>query len=76
MNIKQIRQDTPHCLDKIFLNNAGSSLPPQIVNQKIIAFLNEEEKIGGYQLEELKSEEIMEFYSNAAQLLKKKYPAD
>ncbi len=69
MNIQQIRNNTPSCLDKIFLNSAGSSLPPQIITQKIIEYLNEEEKTGGYKLAEMRSEEINDFYLYAAQLL-------
>jgi selenocysteine lyase/cysteine desulfurase len=69
MNIDQIRQDTPGCAHKLFLNSAGSSLPPKVVNEKIIEYLQEEAIIGGYKLADQKAAEIQEFYKEAALLL-------
>lgn len=69
MNIDQIRADTPYCQDKLFLNSAGASLNPLIVNQRVKAYLDEEEKIGGYKLADLHEAEIATFYEEAATLL-------
>ena len=69
MNIEQIRQDTPNCKDKIFLNSAGASLIPKIVVHKVNEYLIEEEKIGGYKLEELRKSEFDEFYNEVAKLI-------
>lgn len=69
MDIEQIRKDTPGCHDKLFLNSAGSSLPPKTVNERIIEYLEEEERYGGYRLAEMKRAGIAGFYQEAALLL-------
>lgn len=68
-DIKRIREQTPNCKDKLFLNSAGASLVPDIVADRVIEYLEEERKIGGYRLEELHENELEEFYSYAAKLL-------
>ena len=69
MNIDQIRNETPNCRDKIFLNSAGASLMPKPVIDSVINYLKEEEKIGGYKLEELWEEELDGFYNEVAKLI-------
>lgn len=43
-----LRADTPGCLDKSFLDSAGSSLPPTPVLDAVIGHLRREAEIGGY----------------------------
>lgn len=69
MNIAQIRAETPHCQDKIFINSAGASLMPQQVVQTIHKYLLEEEKHGGYKVADSNAETIANFYQEAAQLV-------
>jgi len=69
MDIIEIRKDTSGCADKIFLNSAGSSLPPKIVTEKMIDYLQYEERIGGYDAAKFKADEINKFYIEAAKLL-------
>jgi len=69
MNIEKIRQETPNCQDKIFLNSAGSSLTPQHIVAKVKEYLDEEEKIGGYKLADLRVAEIEQFYEAIAKLI-------
>ncbi|MEL6558175.1 MAG: aminotransferase class V-fold PLP-dependent enzyme [Bacteroidota bacterium] len=69
MDISQIRKDTLHCEDKLFLNSAGASLMPRVVIQKSHEYLLEEEKLGGYKVAALKGDEIDGFYSETAKLL-------
>lgn len=69
MNINQIRQDILNYNDKLFLNSASSSLPAKSVVQKITEYLVEEQQIGGYKSQELHTEAINRFYTEAAQLL-------
>lgn len=69
MDIAQIRKDTLHCEDKLFLNSAGASLMPRVVIQKSHEYLLEEEKLGGYKVAALKAYEIDGFYSEAGKLL-------
>ena len=69
MNIDQIRNETPNCRGKIFLNSAGASLMPKPVVDAVIEYLKEEEKIGGYKLEELWEKELDGFYLEIAGLI-------
>lgn len=48
VNIARLRADTPGCEDLVFLDSAGSSLPPRIVVDTAIAHLRREAQIGGY----------------------------
>ncbi|MEI7488570.1 MAG: hypothetical protein WCJ72_14410, partial [Chryseobacterium sp.] len=51
MNLDQIRQDTKGLSDnKIFLNNAGSSLMPKVVVDSMIDYFHKEEQFGGYEV--------------------------
>ena len=69
MDITQIRQDTPGCGDKIFLNNAGASLMPRQVIDVISWYLQKESMLGGYKVAEEQSELINGFYTEVAALL-------
>ncbi|MEP1096155.1 MAG: aminotransferase class V-fold PLP-dependent enzyme, partial [Cyclobacteriaceae bacterium] len=69
MDIDQIRKDTPYCEDKLFLNSAGSSLMPTVVVEKTKEYLEEEQKLGGYKVKDLREAEINEFYTEAASLI-------
>lgn len=69
MNIEQIRLDTLGCENKLFLNSAGASLPPTSVIQKMIEYQAQEELMGGYELEALKTADINQFYTEMATLL-------
>ncbi|MGH1517277.1 aminotransferase class V-fold PLP-dependent enzyme [Chryseobacterium sp. JK1] len=72
MNVEKIRQDTPGCSDKIFLNSAGSSLMPKSVVEAVVNYLYEEQQIGGYALAGRHSELIGSFYEEAAKLINTK----
>lgn len=69
IDVNKVRQDTIGCHDKIFLDSAGSSLVPKAVSEAIRSYLEAEEKVGGYKLEEIRRSEIAEFYLCAAKLL-------
>lgn len=69
MDIDLIRQHTPGCLNKIFLNSAGSSLVPDLVTAKMISYLAEEALIGGYQQAADNEKAAEDFYHQAAVLL-------
>jgi cysteine desulfurase / selenocysteine lyase len=49
--IQQFRADTRGTSQKIHFNNAGSSLPPDVVVNTVINYLNEEALNGGYETE-------------------------
>ncbi|RVW06745.1 aminotransferase class V-fold PLP-dependent enzyme [Rhodococcus spongiicola] len=48
LDLEQLRRDTPGCLDRVFLDSAGSSLPPQPVLATVIGHLRREAEVGGY----------------------------
>lgn len=70
-NINQVRNETPHCKDKLFFNSAGASLVPSVVTDRMKTYLDEEAEIGGYKLglgDRIQSE-LKEFYSETAKML-------
>ncbi len=69
MDILQIRKETLHCEDKIFFNSAGASLMPRVVIEKTQEYLLEEEKLGGYKVAALRSDELDEFYTETGKML-------
>ncbi|MCK0089678.1 aminotransferase class V-fold PLP-dependent enzyme [Rhodococcus sp. HNM0563] len=48
LDVQQARRDTPGCFDRVFLDSAGSSLPPTPVVDTVVAHLRREAEIGGY----------------------------
>ncbi len=48
LDIESIRNDTPGCKGKCFLNSAGASLMPRFVSEEVIAYLERENQVGGY----------------------------
>lgn len=43
------RAQTPGCRERVFLDSAGSSLPPNRVVEAVVAHLRREAEVGGYQ---------------------------
>jgi cysteine desulfurase len=48
LDLDRARADTPGCLDRVFLDSAGSSLPPRQVLDTVIGHLRREAEVGGY----------------------------
>ncbi|GAB2657544.1 aminotransferase class V-fold PLP-dependent enzyme [Prescottella soli] len=48
LDLERLRRDTPGCLERVFLDSAGSSLPPQPVLATVIGHLRREAEVGGY----------------------------
>ncbi len=69
MNINALRQETAGCHNKIFLNSAGSSLMPDVVINKMLSYLQDEQMVGGYGLAEIYDAEADNFYIEAARLI-------
>jgi len=69
MNVEAIRKDITDYGKKIFLNSAGASLMPKTVLGKITQYLKEEEKLGGYFVQDNQTQKLEKFYSEAAKLI-------
>lgn len=70
-DINQVRQDTPHCKNKLFFNSAGASLVPMVVTERMKTYLDEEAELGGYKLglgDRIQTE-LQEFYGETAKML-------
>ncbi|RAW00844.1 aminotransferase class V-fold PLP-dependent enzyme [Pseudochryseolinea flava] len=68
-NIIDFRNDTPGCSNVVHLNNAGSGLMPRVVSNAIMAHVQLESDIGGYEAAALQKDVVQEFYHQAALLL-------
>ncbi len=69
LDIARVRADTPSTQNQIFLMSAGSSLMPAPVVQAMRAYLELEEKAGGYKAYEIQEQRIVAGYDSAAALI-------
>jgi selenocysteine lyase/cysteine desulfurase len=70
MNTDKIRQEIRGLSGgKLFFNNAGSSLMPNIVVDSMIDYLQQEEQLGGYEVANRNSELLENFYTETARLI-------
>jgi len=60
---------TPGCLDKVFLDSAGSSLPPRPVVDAVVAHLHREAEIGGYRAAAERAEDLEGLRDSLGRLL-------
>jgi selenocysteine lyase/cysteine desulfurase len=67
--IQQLRAETKGTAGKIHFNNAGSSLPPDVVVETVIEYLRDEAILGGYEAEYKYREELENTYSLIAKLI-------
>lgn len=68
--IARLRAETMGCSsDRVFLNNAGASLSPHSVVERVIRHIRREEEIGGYEAANEVSEEQGNVYAAVAQML-------
>lgn len=70
MNTDKIRQEIRGLSDgKLFFNNAGSSLMPNIVVDSMLDYLKQEEQFGGYEVANRNTELLENFYTETAKLI-------
>ncbi|MBS1564616.1 MAG: aminotransferase class V-fold PLP-dependent enzyme, partial [Bacteroidetes bacterium] len=67
--IQQLRAATAGTAQKIHFNNAGASLPPDIVVETIIRYLREEAQCGGYEMADKYREQLDLVYPLVARLI-------
>ena len=67
--IQQLRAETKGTAGLIHFNNAGASLPPDVVVETMINYLNEEATYGGYETEFKYREQLENTYALIARLI-------
>jgi selenocysteine lyase/cysteine desulfurase len=69
LEIQQFRAETKGTTERVHFNNAGASLPPDVVVQTMIDYLNEESTYGGYETEAKYHEQLENVYTLIARLI-------
>ena len=64
-----VRAETPGCQDRVFLDSAGASLPPQRVVRAMVRHLRREAEVGGYRAAEECSAERQDLKVSLGRLL-------
>lgn len=67
--VQQLRAETKGTAAKIHFNNAGSSLPPDVVVDIVVNYLQQEAVTGGYELEYALREQLDNTYTLIAKLI-------
>ncbi|SHM59016.1 aminotransferase class V-fold PLP-dependent enzyme [Mucilaginibacter sp. OK098] len=67
--VQQLRAETKGTTQKIHFNNAGASLPPDVVVETVVSYLNEEAICGGYETEYKYKEKLEDTYTQIARLI-------
>ena len=58
IDLERVRAETPGCLERVFLDSAGSSLPPAPVLEAVLGHLRRETEVGGYVAEEERAADL------------------
>jgi selenocysteine lyase/cysteine desulfurase len=69
IDVERVRADTPGCEERLHFNNAGASLMPRPVIDAVVAHLELEGRIGGYEAKDASVEALDGVYASAAQLV-------
>jgi len=69
IDLERVRADTPGVAHVAHLNNAGSALPPRQVHEAVVAHLEREAEIGGYEAARERRERWERTYDALARLL-------
>src|SRR5471030_303808 len=67
--IEQFRAETKGTAQRIHFNNAGASLPPDVVVETMVIYLNEEAIYGGYETEFKYKDRLDDTYALIARLI-------
>jgi selenocysteine lyase/cysteine desulfurase len=67
--IARLRRETRGCEHVLHFNNAGASLVPDSVHDTVVAHLEREREIGGYEAKNEAQERLQRFYVNIADLI-------
>lgn len=69
LDIASLRRDTPGCEKILHFNNAGASLPPTVVLERVKVHLDLEAEIGGYEASDRTLDEQEGVYTAIARML-------
>ena len=69
IDVERARRDTPGCAQVVHLNNAGSALPPRCVTEAVVAHLEREALLGGYEAAAAAAAATEHTYDAVARLL-------
>jgi selenocysteine lyase/cysteine desulfurase len=69
IDMTKVLADTPGAADRVFLNSAGSSLPPTPVLETVLGHLRREAEVGGYEAHDERQADIDAGYHVFAELL-------
>ncbi len=69
MDIDKIRAETPGTESVIHFNNAGSALPPTVVLDTVVEYLQTEAVTGGYEIVADRTDELASVYTAASALV-------
>jgi cysteine desulfurase/selenocysteine lyase len=67
--VEALRADTPGCAEVVHLNNAGSSLSPNAVVDRVVDHLRLEARIGGYEAADQAGDEVSDVYLALGRLI-------
>jgi cysteine desulfurase len=70
IDLARVRADTPGCLDRVFLDSAGSSLPPEPVVRAVAEHLRREAEVGGYVAEDERAADLAGLRASLGRLLR------
>ncbi|MCB9139887.1 MAG: aminotransferase class V-fold PLP-dependent enzyme [Caldilineaceae bacterium] len=68
-DLTRARRETRYCEEMIHFNNAGAALMPAPVADALHAYLQKEERYGGYETADAEQAALARFYAAAAELL-------
>ncbi len=69
IDVERARRETPGCAEVAHFNNAGASLPPQLVLDTVVGHLMHEARIGGYEASAEAAERLDAVYASLARLI-------
>jgi selenocysteine lyase/cysteine desulfurase len=69
MDVEELRRDTPGCVGRVHLNNAGAALMSRQTLEAVTSHLELEARIGGYEAAAAAAEKVEHTYDALAQLV-------
>lgn len=69
IDLDAVRAETPGCASSVHLNAAGSSLPPAVVLDTVVEYLQTEARVGGYEIADDRHEALESVYQHASHFI-------